>query len=80
MSTSVLDMSMSLDGYIAEPNDELGHAFGDDGARLHDWFLTPDAEFFRPSEPGRTIDRRLDRDRRGPRGTADCRVRRSLGR
>jgi hypothetical protein len=28
MSTSVLDMSMSLDGYIADPNDFLG---GDDG-------------------------------------------------
>jgi hypothetical protein len=28
-------MSMSLDGYIAGPNDELGHAFGDDGDRLH---------------------------------------------
>jgi dihydrofolate reductase len=28
-------MSMSLDGYIADPNDFLG---GDDGNRLHDWF------------------------------------------
>jgi dihydrofolate reductase len=31
---SVLDMSMSLDGYIADPDDFLG---GDDGERLHKW-------------------------------------------
>jgi dihydrofolate reductase len=31
----VLDMSMSLDGYIADPHDFLG---GDNGERLHDWF------------------------------------------
>lgn len=34
MSTSVLDMSMSLDGYIADPDDFLG---GEDGERLHHW-------------------------------------------
>ena len=34
MSISVLDMSMSLDGYIADPNDFLG---GEDGERLHKW-------------------------------------------
>ena len=35
MSTSILDMSMSLDGYIADPNDFLG---GENGELLHDWF------------------------------------------
>ena len=35
MAVSVLYMSMSLDGYIADPNDHLG---GDDGNRLHEWF------------------------------------------
>lgn len=35
MSAAVLDMSMSLDGYIADPHDFLG---GTDGERLHDWF------------------------------------------
>src|SRR5690349_19341709 len=34
MSISVLDMSMSLDGYIADPDDFLG---GEDGERLHKW-------------------------------------------
>ncbi|HJV12587.1 MAG TPA: hypothetical protein VJ625_01745 [Propionibacteriaceae bacterium] len=32
MSVSVLYMSMSLDGYIAGPNDELSNPFGDDGS------------------------------------------------
>jgi hypothetical protein len=35
MSVAVLDMSMSLDGNIADPHDFLG---GDDGERLHDSF------------------------------------------
>jgi hypothetical protein len=39
---SVLYMSMSLDGYIAGLNDELDNPFGDDGQRLHDWFVAPD--------------------------------------
>ena len=47
MSASVLDMSMSLDGYIAGPDDFLG---GDDGQRLHEWFA-PGGEYARPSGP-----------------------------
>src|SRR5215469_17994663 len=38
MSTSVLYMSMSLDGYIAGPNDEPGNPGGDGFDRLHEWF------------------------------------------
>jgi dihydrofolate reductase len=38
MSKSVLYMSMSLDGYIAGPNDEPGNPGGDDFMRLHDWY------------------------------------------
>lgn len=34
MSISILDMSMSLDGYIADADDYLG---GEDGERLHKW-------------------------------------------
>jgi dihydrofolate reductase len=37
MSRSVLYMSMSLDGFIAGPNDGPGNGLGDDGNRLHDW-------------------------------------------
>jgi len=38
MSESVLYMSMSLDGYIAGPNDEPGNPGGDGFMRLHDWY------------------------------------------
>jgi dihydrofolate reductase len=31
-------MSMSLDGYIAGPNDKPGNAGGDDFMRLHEWY------------------------------------------
>src|SRR5918994_7843416 len=48
MSASVLYMSMSLDGYIADPNDFLG---GDDGHRLHEWFAPDGGEIVRPSGP-----------------------------
>ena len=37
MSATVLYMSMSLDGFIAGPNDGPGNGLGDDGHRLHDW-------------------------------------------
>jgi hypothetical protein len=33
-------MSMSLDGYIAGPNDEPGNPGGDSFDRLHEWFAT----------------------------------------
>jgi len=50
-------MSMSLDGYIAGPNDEPGNP-GDDGFdRLHEWITTPDGEYGRPSGPaGELVD------------------------
>lgn len=38
MSRSVLYMSMSLDGFIAGPNDEPGNPGGDDFMRLHRWY------------------------------------------
>ena len=52
MSTSVLFMSMSLDGYIAGPNDEPGNAGGDGFARLHEWGHTPDGKSIRSSGTG----------------------------
>jgi dihydrofolate reductase len=54
---SVLYMSMSLDGYIAGPDDGPGNPGGDRFMRLHEWFVTPAGEFFRPSGPaGELID------------------------
>lgn len=38
MSKSVLYMSMSLDGFIAGPNDRPGNPGGDGFMRLHDWY------------------------------------------
>src|SRR3954469_9424593 len=38
MSATVLYMSMSLDGFIAAPNETVDNGLGDGGHRLHDWF------------------------------------------
>jgi hypothetical protein len=57
MSASVLYMSMSLDGYIAGPNDEPVNPGGDGFDRLHEWITTPDGEYGRPSGPaGELVD------------------------
>jgi dihydrofolate reductase len=40
MCATVLDMSMSLDGFIAGPNERLDNGLGDGGHRLHEWALT----------------------------------------
>jgi dihydrofolate reductase len=37
MSATVLYMSMSLDGFIAGPNEGPGNGLGDGGLRLHEW-------------------------------------------
>jgi dihydrofolate reductase len=37
LATSVLYMSMSVDGYIAGPNDDPGNPGGDGFIRLHEW-------------------------------------------
>jgi dihydrofolate reductase len=52
MSASVLYMSMSLDGYIAAPNDGPDNPGGDGFMRLHDWYG------FGPDGPkGGTVDK-----------------------
>jgi dihydrofolate reductase len=43
MASTVLYMSMSLDGFIAGPNEALDNPLGDGGYRLHAWPL-PGAE------------------------------------
>jgi len=45
MATTVLDMSMSLDGFIAGPNESRHNGLGDGGTRLHEWLLGPDGSF-----------------------------------
>jgi dihydrofolate reductase len=39
VSATVLYMSMSLDGFIAGPNEGPGNGLGDGGTRLHDWLF-----------------------------------------
>jgi dihydrofolate reductase len=53
MSSAVLYMSMSLDGFVAGPNAGPGNGLGDDGHRLHEWFLTgaPTAHSGVPGRP-----------------------------
>jgi dihydrofolate reductase len=51
VSASVLYFSMSLDGYIAGPNDEVGNPGGDGFDRLHEWFVPDGVEFVRPEGP-----------------------------
>jgi dihydrofolate reductase len=38
VSATVLYMSMSLDGFIAGPNEGPGNGLGDGGHRLHEWY------------------------------------------
>ena len=40
MSETVLYMSMSLDGFIAGPNEGPDNGLGDGGHRLHEWAMT----------------------------------------
>jgi dihydrofolate reductase len=39
VSTTVLYMSMSLDGFVAGPNEGPDNGLGDGGHRLHDWLM-----------------------------------------
>jgi dihydrofolate reductase len=39
MTSTVLYMSMSLDGFIAGPNEGPGNGLGDGGHRLHEWAM-----------------------------------------
>jgi dihydrofolate reductase len=40
VSATVLYMSMSLDGFIAGPNERPDNGLGDGGERLHEWAMT----------------------------------------
>jgi dihydrofolate reductase len=60
VSLTVLDMSMSLDGFIAGANETRDHGLGDGGARLHEWFFAdsePDSRIVSPDGVnGRVFD------------------------
>ena len=52
MSATVLYMSMSLDGFIAGPNEGPGNGLGDGGPRLHEWlFSEPSGKSKIPGRP-----------------------------
>jgi len=53
MSATVLYMSMSLDGFIAGPNERLDNGLGDGGERLHQWLFTSGEPTGPPGIPGR---------------------------
>ena len=60
MSKVVIDMTMSLDGFVAGPDDGKDHPLGTHGgAHLFDWYVSGSEEFrdplFRP-EPGANRD------------------------
>jgi hypothetical protein len=47
MGNVVIDMSMSLDGYIAARNDNPEQGLGEDGMRLHHWAFDDPSVFER---------------------------------
>jgi len=52
MSKVVFDITMSLDGFIAGPNDSVGNPLGDGGERLHQWVYGLDSWRERQGEDG----------------------------
>jgi hypothetical protein len=47
MAQLILDISMSLDGFVAGPNPGLEHPLGEGGEQLHEWAFPP-GPFGRP--------------------------------
>jgi dihydrofolate reductase len=47
MGAVVIDVSVSLDGYMAAPNDIPGNGLGEDGMRLHNWMFDDPSIFDR---------------------------------
>ncbi len=60
MSATVLDMSMSLDGFIAGPNETRDHGLGDGGMRLHEWVFAGSGSGPRDASPGGVNGRVFD--------------------
>jgi dihydrofolate reductase len=49
MGKVTTSLTMSLDGFIAGPNDGPEHPLGEGGMRLFDWYSSGDTEFVMPS-------------------------------
>lgn len=49
MGSVGVGLTMSLDGFIAGPNDGPDNPLGDEGGRLFNWYFTGDAEYVMPS-------------------------------
>jgi dihydrofolate reductase len=49
MGKVMTELSMSLDGFIAGPNDGPDNPLGDGGERLFDWYFKGDTEYQAPS-------------------------------
>ena len=45
MGKVAMGLTMSLDGFIAGPNDGPGHPLGEGGMRLFDWYSSGDTEY-----------------------------------
>ena len=84
MGNVVIDMSMSLDGYVAAPNDNPSQGLGEDGMRLHNWAFDDPSVFERVygnllEETGAVIMGRRSYDNsieawggKGPMGDVPC--------
>lgn len=49
MGKVVLELSMSLDGFVAGPNDRPGNGMGDGGMRLFQWYSSGDTDLALPA-------------------------------
>lgn len=56
MSKVIIDITMSLDGFVTGPNDGPSHGLGDNGRVLHDWVFNGNKDDQRLLEdPGQTL-------------------------
>jgi dihydrofolate reductase len=69
MSGVYAQISMSLDGFVAGPNDRPGNGLGDGGERVHDWVVATAAwrrqhglEGGEDNEESKLVERDLGRD------------------
>ena len=49
MGKAIVDISMSLDGFVAGANDNAENGLGDGGERLHDWVFDSATQAFKTS-------------------------------